>query len=370
MAHPPPRRVLVAPDKFKGTLSAEQAASALAAGVVEAHPEAQVSMLPLADGGDGTLDVILSARGGQRLTCTAANSLGRPRQVPFVMLDDGTAVIESAAICGLAPEGLLEPERATTHGVGTVMVAALESRARRLVVALGGSGTVDGGLGLLGALGGRALTASGLPVPAGGMALWQLASLDLTPARKRLGGLPMQVLCDVSSPLLGPDGARLYMPQKGADEALVEQLEAGLTRLVAVVGAQGADAQNRAGAGAAGGLGYALALLGGDLRGGAAAICDMTGFDEALKGCDLVVTGEGRLDSQTLQGKVVAEVVARAARRGVPVAVVCGVDALDEGALQQAGAQVVVEAAAGRVATAEDLRRTGRALAALTSQSL
>ncbi len=360
----PETPVLIAPDKFKGTLGAEAVASAIAAGLADVRPSAAIRCLPLADGGDGTLDVVLNNHHGRRIEVPTCDALGHAAGAAFALLDNGTAVIESAAICGL--HGLdgeqRSPLRTTTRGLGPVLDAARHAGARKVLVGLGGSATVDGGLGLLIALGAVAPNGSGQPVAAGGRGLLELASLDLAPAQQHVRGLQLEVLCDVASPLLGPDGARLYMAQKGADEALSAELELGLSRMAALAEEGGADrALRRApGAGAAGGLGYALALLGGSLVSGAAAICDLTGFDAALGGCQMVVTGEGRLDSQTLHGKVVAEVAKRARQVGARLAVVCGVDALDDAGRRALGADLVLEAAPGSVATADDLRRAGR----------
>lgn len=325
--------ILVAPTSFKGTLSAAQTANAMAAGARRAAPALEVTALPLSDGGPGLLDAVRGPLRGVLRSADVPGPMGGAVRARYLLVPGGV-VVETAEACGLhlLPPSGLDPLRATTLGVGKLVRAALaDAGARqpamppRLVLGLGGSGTVDGGLGMAVALGFTALDAGGRPVPPGGGGLEGLATLLPPPGRVAPG--PVLALADVTAPLMGERGAaRVFAPQKGADAAAVERLEAGLGRLAARLQADlGRDVADLPGAGAAGGLGAGcVAFLGAELVPGAPWVLDGVGFDAHLARAALVVTGEGAVDAQTGLGKVVGEVLARAGRTGVPVLVLAG----------------------------------------------
>ncbi|MHB8719481.1 MAG: glycerate kinase family protein [Candidatus Dormibacteria bacterium] len=319
--------MVCAPNAFKGTLSAAAAARALALGVGDAGQRAR--QIPVADGGDGTLDVLLAASPGAAVERVSVHGpLGRPRQARLGWLQPGVAAVEMAEACGLRLLGgrPLRPLEATSRGAGDLIRAALDGGARRVIVGVGGSASSDGGAGILRALGCRLLDERGRDLPEGGAALARLASVDVRGCHPRLADVRLEVAVDVASPLLGERGAaRQFAPQKGADPADVRLLEAGLSRFAAVAaGSFGAD-PGAAGAGAAGGAGFGLACLGAQLLPGAPLVCDEAGLTaSALAAASLVITGEGRLDAQTAEGKAPAEVLKRASLAGVPCAAVCG----------------------------------------------
>lgn len=333
-------RVLMAPDKFKGTLTAAEVASHLATGLRSVCPEVDVHVVPVADGGDGTL-AAAEAAGFARTPVTASGPTGMPHGSAFGMR--GTeAVVELAEISGLAqlPEGRREPLSATSRGTGDLVAAALDAGARRIVVGIGGSACTDGGAGLLEALGARVTSAAGEPIPPGGAGLAQAARLDLEGLHPALADTELVVACDVDNPLTGPRGAAaVYGPQKGADPQDVEVLDQALTRWADLVAATtGEDHRHDPGAGAAGGVGFALiAVLGARTRPGAELVFELTGLHEALAGADLVITGEGSLDQQTLHGKAPAAVAAAARDAGRPVVAVAGRVALSGEQLAAAG---------------------------------
>ncbi|QFG69959.1 glycerate kinase [Ornithinimicrobium pratense] len=334
-------RVLLAPDKFKGTLTAAEVAGHLAEGIALERPDAEVVVVPVADGGDGLL-AAAAAAGFERVEVTAAGPLGEPVRAAYAARAGGReAVVEMAEVCGLARlRHRLAPMTATSRGLGDVVAHALDAGATSLLVGIGGSASTDGGAGLLQALGARLLDADGAPVGPGGAGLERLAALDLSGLHPRLATARLTVACDVDNPLTGPHGAAaVYGPQKGADEDHVRALDAGVAHLAEVVARHtGQDLRDTPGAGAAGGVGFAaLAVLGAVLRPGAEVVLELTGFHDALPGADLVVTGEGSLDGQTLHGKAPAAVAAAARAAGVPVVAVAGRVALDEQQLRQAG---------------------------------
>jgi len=323
-----PPLAVCAPNAFKGTLSAAAAADALARGVADAGWAAR--RVPVADGGDGTLDVLLAAAGAsarvQEVPITGP--LGRRRLARLGWIGRDLAIVEMAEAAGLRLLGSRrDPLRATSRGAGELIAAALDGGARRIVVGVGGSASTDGGAGILAALGARLLDGHGRAVGPGGGALVSIARIDLSSVDGRLRHASLEVAVDVRSPLFGPQGAaRVFAQQKGADAAQVGLLDAGLEHLADLVeGAAGMPGlASRPGAGAAGGAGFALAALGAGLVGGAALVCDQVGLDAAMSGAALVITGEGRLDRQTGTGKAPAEVAARAERAGVPCVAVCG----------------------------------------------
>jgi glycerate kinase len=321
-------RIVVAPDKFKGSLPAAGVAAAVAAGLRAALGDAEIVTMPVADGGEGTVDAAVAA-GFERVPVTATGPGGDPGRASYARRGE-VAVVELAGVCGLArlPGGRLAPLTASSFGAGEVLRAALDAGARRIIFGVGGSASTDGGAGLLQALGARVLDGRGEPVGPGGAGLGDVATLDLTglhPAFRSGGALVLAA--DVVSPLTGPDGAAVvYGPQKGASPDQVARLDAGLRRWAGVVAAAvGQDWSRAAGAGAAGGVGFAaLTVLGARLRPGIEVVLELTGFASWLAGADLVITGEGSLDAQSLAGKAPVGVARMAARHGVPVVAVAG----------------------------------------------
>lgn len=337
------RRVLVAADKFKDSLTAVEVAAHVTAGLRSVRPGLAVESLPVADGGDGTVDAAVAA-GFERRTARVAGPLGEPVEAAYAVRG-ATAVVEMAEASGLRhlPPGTFAPLTATTYGTGELLRAALDAGARTIVLGVGGSATTDGGAGMLSALGARLLDADGVPVGPGGGALAGLATADLSGLDPRLADTEVVLASDVDNPLLGSTGAAaVYGPQKGASAADVAALDAALGRYAAVlggaVGARAAGAAQAAGAGAAGGIGYgALVGLRAAFRPGIEVLLDVLGFADALSRADLVITGEGSLDAQSLHGKAPVGVAAAAGRAGVPVAAVCGRLALSPAQLLGAG---------------------------------
>lgn len=315
-------RVLIAPDSFKGSVTAGDAARALARGWLARRPADEVRLLPLADGGEGVIDAFAAALpAAERRTVAAPGPDGRPVSAGWLLLPDGSAVLELAQSSGLPLMRRPDPLGAHTYGLGVVMRAALDAGASRLVVGLGGSASTDGGTGALRALGLRLLDGRGRELPLGGAALADLARIDTA------GLLPpppggTRLLVDVTAPLAGPAGAAAtYGPQKGASPDEVDLLDRALRRLAAVAGGD----PGRPGAGAAGGTAYGLATLwGARIEPGARTIAELVGLPEALAAADVVITGEGRLDETSLTGKVVGSLLDRAGEAAVRVGVVAG----------------------------------------------
>jgi len=324
-------RIVLAPDKFKGTFTAAQVCAHIASGVSQVRPDALIDQLPLADGGDGTLDLVLAARGGRLVEMQACGPLGETVSTAYGVTPDGTGVIESARICGLAmtPPGRRDVMRATSRGVGEVIAAALDAGIRRFVLGLGGTATVDGGAGMARGLGYRLLDRDGSALSGLPETLARIVRIDPAMAHQDLRQAQVSALCDVTIPLLGERGAAsLFGPQKGASPAQVERLESGLAALSGAVDSWKQEAQDlatRAGAGAGGGVGFGVgAFLGGTLQPGAAWLLSLTAFRDRIRDADLVVTGEGRLDFLTGTGKVVSVVLQECADLGIRAAVVTG----------------------------------------------
>lgn len=327
--------VVVAPDSFTGTLSAPDVAAAIAEGWAAARPDDEVRRVPLSDGGDGLLEVLGAerahrssgaARGRIRRT-EVVGAHGRPVVASWLLRDDGTAVVESARACGLAllAEDERDPLSTTTWGVGQLLDGARAAGAARILVGLGGSATVDGGAGALAGLGYRLRVADGSGLKVGGGELGQIASASDDWVAEGWEDVEVVLLCDVRTVL--EDAPARFGPQKGADDAAVALLEAGLARWAEIVERDLTDRRlrGRPGSGAAGGLSFGLAAgLGGRMVSGSAHVVGAVGLERALRGADLVITGEGRLDATSLQGKVVGEVADLAHRAEVPVAAVVG----------------------------------------------
>ncbi|MBX7555276.1 glycerate kinase [Streptomyces sp. tea 10] len=334
--------MLVAADKFKGSLTAVQVAERVTAGLRRVVPDVEVEALPVADGGDGTVDAAVAA-GFERREVRVAGPLGEEVTAAYA-LRGTTAVVEMAEASGLQrlPAGVFAPLTASTYGSGELLRAALDAGARTIVFGVGGSATTDGGAGMLSALGARFLDEDGEPVPPGGGGLADLARADLSGLDPRLSSVELVLASDVDNPLTGPKGApAVYGPQKGASPDDVDTLDAALAHyakvLEAAVGPRAAAHAAAPGAGAAGGIGYGALLLGARFRPGIEVMLDVLGFAPALERASLVITGEGSLDEQTLHGKAPAGVASAARAAGKPVVAVCGRLALPGEALLRAG---------------------------------
>jgi len=334
-------RIVIAPDKFKGSLDAAGVARAVAEGIRAVRPEAAVDLVPVADGGEGTLDAALGA-GFERRTTVVTGPTGAPVAADWGLRSD-EAVIEMALASGLAvlPGGVRDARGATSRGTGELIAAALDAGARRIVLGVGGSAGTDGGAGMLQALGLRLHDGAGAVLPGGGAALARLVTMDASAIDPRLAEASITLAGDVDNPLLGPNGAAaVFGPQKGATPADVAELDAALAHYAALIADAfgGHGAADAPGAGAAGGVGFAaVAALGAVRRSGIDVVLEFTGLRERLIGADLVVTGEGSIDEQSLGGKTPVGVAIAAAEVGVPVVAVCGRTTLDDDRLRAAG---------------------------------
>jgi len=325
-------KIVIAPDSFKESLSALEAATQIEAGFREVFPAWSYVKVPVADGGEGTVAALVAATGGRVVGRTVTGPLGAPVEAFFGITGDGrTGIVEMAAASGLAlvPAGRRDPLAATSYGVGELLLAALDAGARKLIVGVGGSASNDGGAGMAQALGVRLLDAHGraLDPGVGGGALATLARIDASGLDPRLRQCAIQVACDVDNPLTGPAGASaVFGPQKGATPALVAQLDANLQHYATVIEADlGIALAGLPGGGAGGGLGAALvAFLGAQLRPGADIVAEALGLDALVADADLVITGEGRLDRQSVHGKTPLGVARIAKRHGKPVVAIAG----------------------------------------------
>jgi glycerate kinase len=325
-------RVLVAPDKFRGTLTARQAAEAVATGWRRTRPDDRLDLAPMADGGEGTMTALVDALGGDVVRATVTGPRGETVDAQFGIAEgaDGRlAVVEMASASGLAllSASRRDPRLTTTRGTGELILAALDHLPTRLIVGSGGSATNDGGAGMAQALGVRLLDEQGKDVGAGGVALAGLARIDATGIDARLRHVTCVAATDVDNPLTGPAGASaVYAPQKGASADDVVVLDRALAHLAAIVERDlGVDLRDEPGAGAAGGLGFGLmAFLGAHIRPGVDVVSEALGLPSRMVAADLVITGEGRLDSQSLHGKVPDGILRLGRELSVPVAIVCG----------------------------------------------
>ena len=321
-------KYVLIPDSFKGTLSSEDICRIASEEILRLEPEAEICAIPVADGGEGTVDAFLAAVGGTRAEVPCTGPCGQEVMGFYGLLPDGTAVVEMAAAAGLPLAGACrDPEKTTTYGVGQLMAHALSRGAKRLVLGLGGSATNDGGCGAAAALGAEFLDAEGRAfVPTGGT-LTQITHIRTEGLRETLAGAEVTVMCDIDNPLCGPAGAAaVFGPQKGADAAMVARMDAGLRHLAEMLEKDvGMEVLTLAGGGSAGGFGAgAAAFFGGQLRMGIDVVLDLTDFDRKCRGASLVITGEGHLDSQSLRGKTVVGVARRARALGVPAAALVG----------------------------------------------
>ena len=334
------KKCVVVSDSFKGTVSSREICE-IAQRVIPRHfPACEVVCIPVADGGEGTVDCFIQAMGAQRVEVTVTNALGEKSAAAYARLGE-LAIIEMAAAAGLPQVGALRcPGTATTYGVGELIAHAAHSGCRKILLGLGGSATNDGGCGCAAALGVRFYDADGQSFVPVGDTLGRIARIDTAEAEALLRSVEITVMCDVTNPLYGPTGAAyVFAPQKGADAEKVKSLDAGLRHFGDVIRSQyGLDVSAMPGAGAAGGMGAGcVALLGGMIQSGIDAVLDVTGFDRQLEGADLVITGEGRIDSQSADGKVVSGVARRTRAKGVPLIAIAGGIADSAGAVYDIG---------------------------------
>jgi len=328
-------KVVIAPDSYKESLTAMEVATAIENGFKEIMPDAEYIKLPMADGGEGTVQSLVDATGGDIVTVEVTGPLGQPVEGFYGLLGDGsTAVIEMAAASGLH---LVEPNErnpllTTTYGTGELIKAALDRGVDHIIIGIGGSSTNDGGVGMAQALGAKLVDANGVDLPFGGGALADLVSIDLSGLDSRLATVQLEVACDVDNPLCGPKGAsHIFGPQKGATPEMVTELDANLAHYAEVIRqTNGKEVINQAGAGAAGGLGAALlGLFDATLRPGISIVMDAVNLAEVVKDADLVITGEGRIDSQTIHGKTPIGVARTAKLYNLPVIGIAGSTAQD-----------------------------------------
>jgi len=361
-------KVVVAPNAFKGTLTASEAASAIARGVREVFPEAEVVEVPVADGGDGTVEALVSANHGDYRAAHVEGPLGDPVSAQYGLIESGRkAVVELATASGLTliPPSRRDPRRTSTYGFGQLLEAARRDGAETIIAGIGGSATNDGGAGMAQALGYRLLDADGRDLPRGGAALSRLQRIESAGFDRGWRSVAVKVACDVTNPLTGPSGASaIYGPQKGADEAAVRELDAALARLAEVIERDlGKRVADIPGAGAAGGAGAGLvAFLEADLLPGAPLVVDAAGLDAKLRGADLVITGEGRADEQTAYGKAPGEVAKRAHATGIPVVLLAGSKGPGWEALSKLGVTSVVTLTEEGVNLQQALNEPGRML--------
>ena len=334
------KKCVVVSDSFKGTVSSREICE-IAQLVIPRHfPACAVVCIPVADGGEGTVDCFIQAMGAQRVEVTVTNALGEKSAAAYARIGE-LAIIEMAAAAGLPQVGALRcPGTATTYGVGELIAHAVHSGCKRILLGLGGSATNDGGCGCAAALGVGFLDADGQSFVPVGDTLGRIARIDTAKADELLRSVEITVMCDVTNPLYGPTGAAyVFAPQKGADAEKVKSLDAGLRHFGDVIRSQlGIDVSRMPGAGAAGGMGAGcVALLGGTIQSGIDAVLDVTGFDRQLEGADLVITGEGRIDSQSAGGKVISGVARRTKAKGIPLIAIAGGIADSAGAVYDIG---------------------------------
>lgn len=366
--------IVAAPNAFKGSLNAVEAAQAMKKGILAAVPRCHVTCVPVADGGDGLTEVMLHGMGGQRIEVRVAGPRMETVSAPFCLVPSRhLAVVEMARASGLAllPKSQHNPMKATTYGTGELILAAMDRGATRVIVGIGGSATCDGGIGMAAALGFRFLDRTGAPVEPVGGALHEIVAIDRRNVDPRLEGLSVSAACDVTNPLTGPDGASfVYSPQKGATPDQVARLDAGLANLAQVVKRDlGADISRMPGSGAAGGLGGGLhAFLGADLKPGIDLVLDIVGLKAYLAGADLVLTAEGQIDEQTRFNKAPAGVARMAKACGVPCIAICGGvgDAIDS--LYDIGIDAVFSICNGPQSLQEAIQEAGALLAGCSQQ--
>ena len=379
-------KIVVAPQALKGSLDAPEVGAAIAAGVRAVFPDAQIAVVPVADGGEGTVRALVAATAGESRRTRVDSPLGEPVEAEWGILGTGrehdarniharTAVIEMAAASGLplVSPSRRDPRITSTHGTGELLRAALDAGCRAVILGIGGSATNDGGAGMARALGARLLDDAGNELPPGGAALALLARIDVSGLDARLRATDVRVACDVTNPLCGPTGASaVYGPQKGATPEMVRALDAALAHYADVLRRDlGADVRDVPGAGAAGGLGAGLlAFAGARLVPGARLVLDALHFAETMRGADLAITAEGRLDAQTAYGKAPGAVAAAARAAGARAIVLAGAVAMDEAALAQLGFDAAIPLPDGPLTLDESMARAAELVTAATARSL
>ena len=369
-------KIVVAPQAFKGSISALDAATAMTGGIGRVLPEAEVVAVPVADGGDGTLDTLVEGSGGEIHSIEVTGPLGERRIAEWGAMGDGvTAVVEMARTSGLAlvPEESRNPLITTTYGLGEAILSAADAGYRRFIVGIGGSATNDAGAGMAQALGIRLLDGSGRDLAPGGAVLSELKSIELSGLSATISECEFLVACDVNNPLTGPTGASaIYGPQKGATPAMIERLDAALSHFAEVVARDiGVEISDVAGSGAAGGLGGGLiAFVNGQLRAGVDIVLDTVRLDDHLPGCDLVITGEGSLDHSTIYNKAPVGVAARARRLNIPVIGISGSLGAGFQDVHEHGIDALTSITPGPVTLAEASNRAAELIADATEQSI
>ncbi|HIE27170.1 TPA: glycerate kinase [Candidatus Poribacteria bacterium] len=362
-------KIVIAPDSFKGSLTALQVSEAIEQGFKRIFPDAQMEKVPMADGGEGTVQSLVDATGGQLLTETVTDPLGGKIDATYGILGDGvTAVIEMAAASGLplVPLGKRNPMLTTTYGTGELIKAALERSCRKFIIGIGGSATTDGGAGVAQALGAKLLDADGKDIPFGGIGLSKLAKIDMSTMDKRIAETETVVACDVDNPLTGPRGAAyVYSPQKGATPEQVELLDKYLGHFADIVKRDlSKDVKETSGAGAAGGLGAGLmAFLNAELKLGIDIVIEASNLRKRMQGADLVITGEGQLDEQTAYGKTPTGVSKIAKQTGIPVLAIAGGIAPGAETSYQEGIDAMMSIAPGPISLQEAIERAAELIA-------
>lgn len=368
-------KIIVAPDSFKECLDAVGVARAIDEGIKSVLSDAEAILLPIADGGEGTVNALVTAGGGQFVETMVSGPLGEPVLARWGILADNTGVIEMAAASGLplVPVGLRNPLLTSSMGTGQLISSALDRGCQRILLGLGGSATNDGGAGVLAALGVKLLDAEGKEISANAQGLLALDGIDISGVDQRLAAVQVDIACDVTNPLLGPQGAsRIYGPQKGADEDMVETLERALGKLAEVArSGHGKDIASFPGSGAAGGLAAGLSLVADiNLRPGIELVLETLDFVHFLQGADLTFTAEGRIDAQSAMGKAVSGVAQQCRKAGVPVIALCGTLGRDYQAVYQEGVTAVLPIIDAPMSLEEAMAETPRLLSAAAARAM
>ena len=369
-------KVVIAPQAFKGSISALDAATAMEAGVLNIIPDAETVIVPVADGGDGTLETLVEGSGGSIHSISVIGPLGLRRDADWGALgDELTAVIEMARTSGLAlvPLAARDPMNSTTYGLGEAISSALDEGFRTFIVGIGGSATNDAGAGMAQALGATLSDSNGNSIPFGGAALSDLSRIDLSGLDPRIAESTFMVACDVTNPLTGPEGASaIYGPQKGASPEMVAQLDSALGHFAEIVRRDvGVDVEFLQGSGAAGGLGGGMvAFLNAELRAGVDIVMETVDIDQHLAGADLVLTGEGAVDYQTVYNKAPVGVANRAGRLGVPVVAIAGTLGDRYELVHQHGIDAAISIANGPISLAESSERASTLITQATERAM
>ena len=369
-------KIVVAPDSFKESLRAKEVAEIIEEGIKRVFPQVEVIKVPLADGGEGTIEAILEARGGKVISQEVASPLGERIKAHFGILDDGfTGIVEMAQASGLSlvPQSQRNPLLTTTYGTGELIKAALDRGCKRIIVGIGGSATVDGGAGMVQALGANLLNGKGKQISFGGGSLGEIVSIDMSSLDSRVKNTEVLVASDVDNPLCGPKGAaRVYGPQKGATPEMVKTLEKNLAHFAMMIKKYlNKEVKNIPGAGAAGGLGAGLiAFLGAELRPGIKLMIEASRLEERIKGADLVISGEGRIDEQTVYGKTPVGVAEMAKKEKIPVIIIGGEIRGDVEALYERGVDAVVSCIDRILPRAEAMKEAKETLRQATERAM